>query len=179
MKATRIFIILLPFLVTSCGGSGSGNDTTPQDDSGPFEPVTSSSPEPAPEPVSEPEPEPTAENPDLPTGLPAGTTEAGSTIPALQPVSASTPDSELLSVGGFDSTSPDWDPLLSSSNLNSSTVCGDLMVTMLSDRGLPEESSADSISPQTWWYWTQGYTVTFDWSGPACEAEDFRFVPQL
>ncbi len=122
------------------------------------------------------------QNPNLPTGQPADDdiTEDGSLIPELQPVSASIPEAQRLSVGGFDSTSSEWESLRRGLGIfNTSNICGDLMAAMITERGAPEESSADSIAPQTWWYWTQGYTVTFDWNGSQCLAEDYRFTPQF
>ena len=125
---------------------------------------------------------PSADDPNLPSGLPAGSND--DRIPELQPVSSAIPESQRLSTGGFDSTHPDWDyyrtlPSTGTTGLESEK-CRWLITAMLSDRGLAEDQTEDSVSPQTWWYWSQGYTVTFDWtSDEECQGEDYRFAPQF
>lgn len=120
---------------------------------------------------------PRDDDPYLPTGLPAGT-ETGRPLD-WQPVSSAIPEAERLSIGGFDSTSPSWDRLRRTTGQGGDQVCRALASAMIADRGVPESATADSVAPQTWYYWPQGYIVTFDWRGSVCEAEDWRVRPQF
>ena len=117
-------------------------------------------------------------NPDTDPFLPSGEPAGSSDDLVLMPMStaAYVPADEWPSENGLDSTWREWRELrdLPSPNDN---ACHHLMGGMIASRGSPEEATADRVSPMTWWYWNQGYTVTFGYDGEECEAEDYRFEP--